>query len=87
MNSVIKQVQDEASLPTTSAAVQIAMAQIVAKCAQQSGINGDRLAFPSKKKDIWIQSHFPVKSQRINFYYKMLRMGPMRLRAQGPLDY
>ena len=61
-NSLIKQVQDEQSLPVTSAATQIAMAQIVAKCAQQSGINGDRLAFPSKKKDLWIQSHFPVKS-------------------------
>lgn len=61
-NSLIKQVQDENSLPVSSAAVQIAMAQIVGKCAAQSGINGDRLAFPSKKKDLWIQSHFPVKS-------------------------
>lgn len=49
-NSLIKQVQDEQSLPTTDNAVNIAMAQIVGKCAQQSGINGDRLAFPSKKK-------------------------------------
>lgn len=60
-NSLIKQTQDEASLPTTSAAAAIAMGQIVAKCCQQSGINGDPLAFPSKKKDIVIQSHFKVK--------------------------
>lgn len=60
-NSLIKQVQDEKSLPTSSAAVATAMGQIVGKCCQQSGINGDPLAFPSKKKDIVIQSHFRVK--------------------------
>lgn len=60
-NSLIKQVQDEQSLPATSALSAIAMGQIVAKCCQQSGINGDPLAFPSKKKDIVIDKHFRVK--------------------------
>lgn len=60
-NSLIKSAQDEASLPTTSAAVSTQMAQIVAKCCQQSGINGDPLDFAKKNKDIVVQSHFRVK--------------------------
>lgn len=67
-NSLIKQVQDERSLPGTSAEIAIAMGQIVAKCCQQSGITGDRLDFPTKKKDIVIQGHFPVRANLNNRY-------------------
>lgn len=80
-NSLIKQVQDESSLPATSSAVNIAMAQIVGKCAQQSGVNGDRLAFPSKKKDLWIQSHFPVRSNLNQRYQDVTTASPGNLTA------
>ena len=80
-NSLIKQVQDEASLPVTSANTSVAMAQIVGKCAQQSGINGDRLAFPSKKKDLWIQSHFPVRSNLNQRYQDVTTATPGNLTA------
>lgn len=67
-NSVIKSVQDELALPTTSAASAIAMGQIVAKCCQQSGVNGDVLDFVSKKKDIKIMKQFAVKPSLNNRY-------------------
>lgn len=67
-NSLIKQIEDEIELPTTSANVAVAMGQIVAKCCAQSDINGDRLDFPSKKKDIKIIKHFPVRSNLNNRY-------------------
>ena len=67
-NTLMSSVQDEKSLPTSSDATNLAMAQIVAKCCQQSSLNGDRLDFVSKKKDIIIQSHFQVKGNLNNRY-------------------
>ena len=84
-NSLIKQVQDEKSLPTTSAAVATAMGQIVGKCCQQSGINGDPLAFSSKKKDVVIQSHFRVKGNLKERYLD--RPAITDVQAQSPLAY
>jgi hypothetical protein len=67
-NSLIKQVGDELDLPDTSAAAAVAMGQIVAKCCQQSGVNGDVLDFVSKKKDIKIMKQFAVKPNLNNRY-------------------
>ena len=67
-NSLIKAVQDEHALPNTSAAAAAAMGQIVAKCCQQSGVNGDVLDFVSKKKDIKIMKQFAVKPNLNNRY-------------------
>lgn len=67
-NSLIKSVQDEGSLPNSSAAVAVAMGQLVAKCCQQSGVNGDILDFVSKKKDIKIIKQFAVRPNLNNRY-------------------
>ena len=67
-NSLIKSVDDEMDLPDTSTACAVAMGQIVAKCCQQSGVNGDVLDFVSKKKDIKIIKQFAVKPSLNNRY-------------------
>lgn len=67
-NSVFKQVGDVASLPTTNDTIGAQMAQIVGKCCHASGVNGDPLAFISKRKDIIILKKFRIKPNLNNRY-------------------
>jgi hypothetical protein len=67
-NSVYKQVGDISSLPQTGQTVGELMAQIVAKTAHSSGVNGDPLAFASKRKDIIILKQFRIKPNLNNRY-------------------
>lgn len=67
-NSVYKQAGDVASLPTGAKTVGEFMAQIVGKCAHSSGVNGDPLAYASKRKDIIILKQFRIKPNLNNRY-------------------
>jgi hypothetical protein len=60
-NSVLQQVGDLHSLPTTSDAIGEKMAQIAAKCCHSSGVAGDPLQFESKRKDIVVLKHHKVR--------------------------
>lgn len=67
-NSVYKQAGDIASLPTGSQNIGELMAQIVGKCAHSSGVNGDVLAYASKRKDIIIIKQFKIRPNLNNRY-------------------
>jgi len=86
-NSLIKSVDGELNLPTSSATAAVAFGQIVAKALQQSGVGGDPLDFNSKKKDIVILKKFFCKPNLNNRYVASMAVPGSEPGAADPTTY
>lgn len=86
-NSLIKSVDGELNLPTSSANTAVAYGQIVAKALQQSGVGGDPLDFNSKKKDIVILKKFNCRPNLNNRYVASIAVPGSEVPAADPTTY